>query len=84
MPTVRNIPGPYRIFFYSFDCTEPPHVHVQRDKQVSKFWLEPLMLQYNHGFTGRELRRIHHLLEEHFDNIWEAWYEHCGEDFPED
>jgi hypothetical protein len=23
MPTVKNIPGPYRFFFYSFDCNEP-------------------------------------------------------------
>jgi hypothetical protein len=28
MPTVRNLPGPYRFFFYSFDCNEPEHVHV--------------------------------------------------------
>ena len=23
MPTVKNISGPYRLFFYSFDCNEP-------------------------------------------------------------
>ena len=27
MPTVKSIPGPYRLFFYSFDCNEPMHVH---------------------------------------------------------
>ncbi|MCF8114040.1 MAG: DUF4160 domain-containing protein, partial [Desulfotignum sp.] len=42
MPTVKSIPGPYRLFFYSFDCNEPMHVHVQRDKAVCKFWLNPL------------------------------------------
>jgi hypothetical protein len=31
MPTIKNISGPYRFFFYSFDCNEPVHVHIQRD-----------------------------------------------------
>lgn len=25
MPTVKNITGPYRFSFYSFDCNEPIH-----------------------------------------------------------
>ena len=49
MPTVPNIPGPYRVFFYSFDCQEPPHVHVQRERMVCKFWLTPVVLSMNHG-----------------------------------
>ncbi|MGH9338024.1 MAG: DUF4160 domain-containing protein [Acidobacteriota bacterium] len=28
MPTVKDIAGPYRFYFYSFDCNERPHVHV--------------------------------------------------------
>lgn len=32
MPTVKNIEGPYRVFFYSFDCHEPKQVHIQREK----------------------------------------------------
>ena len=84
MPTVRQIPGPYRIFFYSFDCVEPAHVHVQREHMVCKFWLDPLMLSQNHGFSSRELRRIHQLLDNYFDQILEAWDEHCGENIAED
>ena len=34
MPTIPGIPGPYRIFFYSFDCNEPKHVHVRRERFV--------------------------------------------------
>ena len=41
MPSIQNIPGAYRLFFYSFNCGEPEHIHVQRDKITSKFWLEP-------------------------------------------
>jgi len=58
MPTIKNITGEYRLFFYSFDCNEPKHVHVQRDKDVCKFWLEPIVLSRNHGFTSRELNDI--------------------------
>jgi hypothetical protein len=32
MPAVKDIQGPYRLFFYSFDCNQPKHVHVQREK----------------------------------------------------
>jgi hypothetical protein len=34
MPTIKNIPGPYRFFFYSFDCNEPEHIHVQRERMA--------------------------------------------------
>ena len=40
MPTVLRR-GPYRFFFYSSDRAEPPHVHVERDENLAKFWLDP-------------------------------------------
>jgi hypothetical protein len=55
MPRVTGIGGPYRLFFTSFDCNEPPHVHVERDARTCKFWLKPLGLARNHGFDAREL-----------------------------
>ena len=27
------------VFFTSFDCAEPPHVHVEREAKTCKFWL---------------------------------------------
>lgn len=83
MPTVKDIPGPYRLFFYSFDCAEPAHVHVQRERMVCKFWLVPLMLSQNHGYSPHELRRIRELIGAYLDHIMEAWYEHCGENITE-
>lgn len=77
MPTVKEISGPYRFFFYSFDCNEPPHIHVQRDRQLCKFWLEPLALARVYGFTPRELNQIGGLIHSHLPLILEAWYEHC-------
>ncbi len=79
MPTVRNIPGPYRFFFYSFDCNEQVHVHVQREKKVCKFWLYPVVLAKNQGFAPKELNRIREMILMNRDKITEAWDEHCGE-----
>jgi len=78
MPTVSNISGPYRFFFYSFDCNERMHVHVQRERMVCKFWIQPLALARNKGFASKELNIIREIILKSRDRIMEAWYEHCG------
>jgi len=78
MPTVKNIPGPYRFFFYSFDCNEPKHIHVQREKSICKFWLEPVSLSKNHGFSPKELNSIRQMIKSNRSKFLEAWHEHCG------
>ncbi len=77
MPTVKDIPGPYRVFFYSFDCSEPMHVHVQRERMVRKFWLDPLELANNFGFTPRELNQVRQMVQSNLQIIRETWNEHC-------
>ena len=77
MPTVLRV-GPYRFFFYSSDGDEPPHVHVQRDTAVAKFWLEPLRLDYGTGFRPSELRRIERIIDENRSTLVEAWNEYFG------
>ena len=62
MPTVLRH-GPYRFFFYSADCDEPPHIHVERDDDVAKFWLGPVRESYNHEFSKKELRTVKRLVE---------------------
>lgn len=79
MPTIKNIPGPYRFFFYSFDCNEPMHVHAQRERMVCKFWLESVVLDKNHGFMPKELNTIREIIYNNKSKIMEAWHEHCGE-----
>ena len=69
MPTIQGIPGPYRFYFYSFDCNEPQHVHVKRDKMICKFWLEPVELARNNGFSARELNRIRAMIREELTQI---------------
>jgi hypothetical protein len=78
MPTIRRIQGPYRLFFYSFDCNEPIHIHVQRETMVCKFWIDPVELARNHGFSPRELNRIRDIIETSLESIRSAWNEHCG------
>ena len=78
MPTVKNIQGSYRFFFYSFDCHESKHVHVQRERMVCKFWIEPIALSKNYRFPSRELNMIRQIIVINREKILEAWDEHCG------
>ena len=75
MPTVEKV-GPYRFFFYSNEGTEPIHVHVQRERRLAKFWLEPVALAGTSGFTGQELRKIEKLVVAKRDKFVEAWHEY--------
>jgi hypothetical protein len=75
MPTVLRV-GPYRFFFYAGDRDEPPHVHVERDDKLAKFWLDPLRLQSNNGFARAELGRIQRLLSDHQQKLIEAWHDY--------
>ncbi len=78
MPTALRV-GPYRFFFYAGDREEPPHMHVERDDNVVKFWLEPIRLQSNRGFARAELGRIQKLLEEHQQELIKAWHDYFGD-----
>jgi len=76
MPTVLRS-GPYRFFFYAGDGTEPPHVHVERDINIAKFWLRPVRLQESGGFNRLEIGRLQGIVEENLDTIlrfWEAFF----------
>lgn len=75
MPTSLRI-GPYRFFFYAGDRHEPPHIHVQRDNPEAKFWLSPVRLAWNRGFSGAELRRIENVTEENETRLIDTWNEY--------
>jgi hypothetical protein len=78
MPTIKDISGPHRFFFYSFDCNEQMHVHVQRERMICKFWMQPVVLARNQGFAPKELSTIREIILKNRNKIMEAWYEHCG------
>ncbi len=75
MPTVLN-DGPYSFVFFSSDRGEPPHIHVKRDRQLAKFWLDPIGLSKNRGFSEHELNDVERLVEKYEQQLLEAWHEH--------
>lgn len=75
MPTVLRS-GPYRMYFYSHEPDEPPHVHIDRDSQTAKFWLAPVGLALNLGFAARELAKLERLVSENQSTLIEAWDEY--------
>lgn len=77
MPTVLRI-GPYRFFFYSNEKGEPPHIHVQRERFLAKFWLNPVALAGSKRFASHELRTIQKHVEENRKKFLEAWNEYVG------
>jgi hypothetical protein len=72
MPVVLRS-GPYRLYFYSHEPNEPPHVHVDRDNLSAKFWLNPVGLARNLGFSARELRQLERLALSNQAQLLEAW-----------
>lgn len=77
MPSLLLV-GPYRFYFYSHEPNEPAHVHVDREAFSAKFWLNPVVLARNLGFSARELRRLQSLVIEHRTEFLEAWNEYFG------
>lgn len=72
MPTIRR-EGPFRFFFYMGDRGEPPHVHVQRENQIAKFWLDPVVLERSGGLRPSEIRRIERIIEENQSSFLREW-----------
>ena len=75
MPTVLQ-DGPYSFIFFSSDQGEPVHIHVKRDRQIAKFWLNPISLAKNRGFKEHELDRIARLVVKYQETLLEAWYDY--------
>lgn len=77
MPTVLTI-GSYRFYFYSHEPNEPPHIHVDKDSFTAKFWLEPISLANNLGFSKKELNDLHKLVIKHQKQFLDKWHGYFG------
>lgn len=78
MPTVLRS-GAYRLYFYSHEPNEPPHVHVDHGDRSAKVWLDPVALARNLGFRAHELNAILTLVREHRHALLEAWHGYFGD-----
>ena len=72
MPTLLRV-GAYRSFCYAGDRDEPPHIHIERDQDQAKFWLTPIRLQKNKGFSRTEINHIQKLIQEHQEQLLAGW-----------
>jgi hypothetical protein len=77
MPVVLR-EGPYRVFIYTREGPEPPHVHVRRDGKEAKFWLRSLCVADPGRFRPLEVRRIARILMAHADQLLEEWHARHG------
>ena len=78
MPTALRI-GPYRFYFYSYDCGEPRHMHVDRENKSAKFWLDPVVsLADNHGYSRKDLRKIEQITKENLEVLRNEWDAFCN------
>lgn len=75
MPTVLRIAG-FRFFFYSKEGTESPHIHIEQDDDVTKFWLEPVELASSYGFSAKEINQIRKLVVENQAQLLKAWHDY--------
>ena len=63
MPTVLRKQG-FKFYFYSHEPNEPAHIHVDKAGASAKFWLAPVALAKNIGYSAVQLRKIYSLVEE--------------------
>jgi hypothetical protein len=74
-PTVFREKG-CRFYFFSLE-EERMHVHVAMSGGSAKFWLEPeIELVMSHDIPDHKLNGIKKIIENHKDEITNAWKEH--------
>jgi hypothetical protein len=76
-PTVFR-EGGFRFYFFSRE--EPRmHVHVHGQNGEAKLWLEPrIELAQNYGLSEKDLNSALRLVQEHENEIRNAWNIHFG------
>ena len=78
MPVVLRVAG-FKFFFYQADvANEPPHVHVTKDGNEAKFWLDPLRVAREGRFRKSDLRQIERIIEENLAFLLKTWNEEKG------
>ena len=74
-PTVLRVKG-FRFYFFSRE-EKRAHVHVQHAEGEAKFWIDPTVeLHANYGLKAKRLAEAQALVEEHVNEIRDAWAKH--------
>jgi hypothetical protein len=77
MPTILRVAG-YRFSFFAEEGNEPPHVHIRKAEGTAKFWLTPVSLVYDRGFTPRQLRFIKKTIIANHEHLLDEWTRFFG------
>ena len=76
-PTFLNSKG-YRFSIFSNE-EERMHIHVYKAENEAKYWLEPMVeLEYNYGFTKKELKEIALIVNENEEKFKQKYREHIS------
>lgn len=75
MPTVLRWNG-HRFYFYSHEGAEPPHIRVDKAGCTAKFWLAPVGLARNVGYSDRDLNRLHDKIVDKQNELLSAWHDY--------
>ena len=75
MPTVLRIRG-YRLFFFSLEGNEPPHIHIEKGEATAKIWLQAVEIENNYGFNTREMAQIQRIITENRITLIQSWHDY--------
>jgi len=48
MPSVLKMEG-FSFYFYSHETTEPPNIHIDKENNSAKYWIDEVALAKNIG-----------------------------------
>ncbi len=72
MPTILLIRG-WRLFFYSDERQEPPHIHARKGEMDCKYWLIPerydIREAFSYNMSPNDFREIRKIIFDNFDYI---------------
>jgi len=69
----------FRFFFLSYDCIEPPHVHVDGEDGVAKFWLGPPVVHESSTYSAHRLGKVAKIVVQRAEDFRQRWEDHCAQ-----
>ena len=71
--------GPFRFFFYSSDCSEPIHTHVENGDGEIKVWLSTLEVRHKKGnMRETDINKVVSITERRYHEMVSIWEAQCS------